>query len=79
MFEKRDLFRLCPPPPELSGRILFSPPDARAIFLYNDLLCNGTCFVTGGRITYWGGGTNEKDPKKDSKLLKSNSPTTPKK
>ena len=41
-----------PPPPQLSGRILFAPPDARAIFLHNDLLCNGTCSVIGGRITY---------------------------
>ena len=52
-----DLFRFCPPPPpQLSRRILFAPPDARAIFLHSDLLCNGTCSVTGGRITYWGGG-----------------------
>ena len=55
-----DLFRLCPPPPrpQLSGCILFAPsPDARAIFLHDDSLCNGTCSVTGG-----GGGTNGKDP-----------------
>ena len=47
--------------PQLSGRIFFAPPDASAIFLHGDLLCNGTCSVTGGRITYWGG-TNGKDP-----------------
>ena len=49
--EIADLFRLCPPP-ELSGCILFAPPDARAIFLHNDLLSNDTCSVTGERITY---------------------------
>ena len=51
-----DLFRLCPPPPpSLVGAYYLHPPDARAIFLHNGLLCNGTCSVTGGRITYWGG------------------------
>ena len=49
------------PPPQLSGRILFALPDARAIFLHSNLLCNGTCSVTGGCITYWGG-TIGKDP-----------------
>ena len=53
-----DLFRLCPPP-QLSGCILFAPPDARAIFLHNDLLCNDTCSVTGGSITYWGAQTEK--------------------
>ena len=38
------------------GAYYLHPPDARAIYLHNDLLCNGTCFATGGRITYWGGG-----------------------
>ena len=57
-----DLFRLCPPPPSLVGAYYLQPPDARAIFLHNDLLCNGTCSVTGGSLTYWGG-TNGKDPK----------------
>ena len=53
-------------PPSLVGAYYLHPPDARAIFLHNDLLCNGTCSVTGGRITYWGrgGGTNGKDPKR---------------
>ena len=55
-----DLFRLCPP--SLVGAYYLQPPDARAIFLHNDLLCNDTCSVTGGSITYWGG-TNGKDPK----------------
>ena len=50
-------------PPSLVGAYYLHPPDARAIFSYNDLLCNGTCSVTGGSITYWGGGTNGKDPK----------------
>ena len=62
-YQKSDLFRLCPPP-QLNGCILFAPPDARALFLHKDLLCNGTCSVTGGRITYGrGGSTNGKDPK----------------
>ena len=58
-----DLFRLpsSPPPPQLSGCIVFATPrpDARAIFLHNDLLCNGTCSVTGGggvHNVYGGGG-----------------------
>ena len=51
------------PPLQLSGGILLEPPHARAIFLHNDLLCNGTCSVSGGRITYRGGGTNGKDSK----------------
>ena len=53
-----DLFRLCPPP-SLVGAYYLHPPDARAIFLNNDLLCNSTCSVTGGRITY-GGAQTEK-------------------
>ena len=55
-----DLFRLCPP--SLVGAYYLQPPDARAIFLHNDSLCNDTCSVTGGSITYWGG-TNGKDPR----------------
>ena len=48
---------MCPPAPlQLRGAYYLRPPDARAIFLHNDLLCNW-----GGGITYWGG-TNEKDP-----------------
>ena len=43
-----------PPAPSLVGAYYLHPPDARAIFLHNDLLCNGTCSVTGG--------TNGKDP-----------------
>ena len=35
------------------------PPDARATFLHNDLLCNDTSFLTVLFITYWGNG---KDP-----------------
>ena len=43
-----------PPPPKLSGCILFAPPKARARFLHNDLLC-GTSSVTGaGCKTNWG-------------------------
>ena len=46
-------------PPKLIGRILFTPPDARAIFLHNDLLCNGKCSVTGWSITYCGAQTEK--------------------
>ena len=53
------IFSACAP--QLSRRILFAPPGARAIFLHSDLLCNSTCSVTGWRITYWGG-TKGKDP-----------------
>ena len=60
-----DLFRLCPPP-SLVGAFYLHTPDARAIFLYNDLLCNGTCSVTGGggahNVLVGGGSTNGKDP-----------------
>ena len=56
-----DLFRLCPP--SLVGAYYLQPPDARAIFLHNDLLCNDTCSVTGGGgHNVLGGGTNGKDP-----------------
>ena len=54
-----DLFRLCPPP-SLVGAYYLHPQDAREIFLHNDLQCNGMCSVTGGRITYWGGGGGHK-------------------
>ena len=72
-----DLFRLCPPP-SLVGAYYLQPPDARAIFLHNDLLCNDTCSVTGGSITYWGGGTNGKDPKYylNPSLIMNNFPLT---
>ena len=51
-----DLFCLCPP--SLVGAYYLHPPDARAIYLHSDLLCNGTCFVT-ERITYWGAQTEK--------------------
>ena len=50
---------------------MLAPPDARAIFLHKDLLCNGTCSVTGEHNLLGGGGggglgglgsTNGKDP-----------------
>ena len=47
-------------PPSLVGAYYSQPPDARAIFLHNDFLCNDTCSVTGGSITYWGGGHERK-------------------
>ena len=47
-------------PASLVGAYYLHPSGARAIFLHNDLLCNDTCSVTGGNITYWGG-TNGKD------------------
>ena len=55
-----DLFRLCP---QVSERTLFAPPDARAMFLHDDLHlpCNGTCSVTGGGALRTGS-TNGKDP-----------------
>ena len=57
-------FPFVPPPPSLVGAYYLHPPDARVITLHNDLLCKDMCSVTGGRITYWGGGggTNGKDP-----------------
>ena len=51
------IFSVCAP--QLRGRISFAPPDARAIFLHCDLLCNGTSSVSGGRITYWGAQTEK--------------------
>ena len=45
--EFRDLSICAPPPPSLVGIYYLHPPDARAIFLYNDLLCNGKCSVIG--------------------------------
>ena len=49
-----------PPPPRLVGAYYLHPPAARAILLHSNLLCNGTCSVTGGRITYWWGAPTEK-------------------
>ena len=51
-----------PPPPQRSRCILFAPPppDAHAIFLHNDLLCNGTCCVSRGFITFWRGGRHKR-------------------
>ena len=46
-------------PPSLVGAYYLYPPDARAIFLHSNLLCNGTCSVTAGRITYWGAQTEK--------------------
>ena len=43
------IFSVCDP--SLVGAYYLHPPDARAIFLHNNLLCNGTCSVTGA-ITY---------------------------
>ena len=37
------------PPLQLSGCILYAPPAAApAIFVHICLLCNGTCYITGG-------------------------------
>ena len=47
-------FLFASPLAQLSGCISLHPRDARAIFLLHDLQCNGTCFVTGGSITYGG-------------------------
>ena len=56
VFEEADLFRVSlPPPPSAKwAHIICTPPNARAIFLHDDLHCNGMCSVTGGRITCWG-------------------------
>ena len=32
---------------------LIAASDARAVVLHNNLLCNDTCSVIGGCITYW--------------------------
>ena len=50
-----------PPPPGLVGTYYLHPPDARAIFLHNDLLCNSTRSVTGGAYRTRGA-ANGKDP-----------------
>ena len=52
-----DFFRLCP---QLSGCILFAPPEARGIFYHNDLLCNDKRSVNGGCIAYCGRGHQQK-------------------
>ena len=47
------------------GAFYLHPLDAQAVFLHNDLLCNGTCSVTGNaHNVLWGAG-NGKDPAKD--------------
>ena len=50
--------------PQLSGCILFAPPNRTCHIIHNDLLCNVTCTVTGSalRTGGGGGGTNGKDP-----------------
>ena len=51
--KKRWIFSVCAPPPSLVSAYHLHPPDARAIFLHNDLTCKNTCSVWGS-ITYWG-------------------------
>ena len=48
-----DLFPFVPP--SLVGSYYLHPPNARAIFLHNDLSCNDTN-CNWGSTTYWGGG-----------------------
>ena len=48
------IFSVCAP--SLVGAYHLHTPEAGAIFLHGGLLCNSTCSVSGGRITYWGGG-----------------------
>ena len=55
------VFEHPPPPPRLVAAYYLHLPDARAIFLNKDLLCNRTCFVTKG-AKHTVGGTNGKDP-----------------
>ena len=57
-----DFFRLCPP--VLLVHTICTP-DARAIFLHNDLLCNGSCSVSGGGCTTYGGGGGHKRKRSD--------------
>ena len=47
-----DPFRLCTP--SFVGAKFLHPSDAHTIFLHNDLLCNSTCSLIRGSITYWG-------------------------
>ena len=64
-FEPTEKIKPDYPFPQLCGGILFVPPDARAIILHNDLLCNVVL------CNWWvhkildaaggGGGTNGKD------------------
>ena len=63
-----DFFHLCP---QLIGYILFDPPppEAGAIIFRDDLLCNGTCSVTGG-TKRTGGHKREKIPNFNAKLCK---------
>ena len=35
LFHLWDIFRLCPPPPQLLGCILFASPDTRVIYLHS--------------------------------------------
>ena len=58
LMEKTVCFRLCP---QVSGCKVFATPEALGIVFYKDVLCNGTCSLTGLCIKY--GGTNGKDPK----------------
>ena len=69
-FLKRWIFSVCNS--QLGGRILFAPPNMRVFLLHNDLLGNGTCSVTGGRISY-SVGTNGNKPKGNLKAIKINS------
>ena len=61
------------------GAYYLHPPDARAIFLHSDLLCNETCFVTGGSIKYWGrrGAQTEKIPDTLGKIFANQSHFSP--
>ena len=60
--ENLDFFCLCHPT-QLGGLILLGPPNARALFLHDHLLCNGLARVLCLRGAYRTGGTNGNDPK----------------
>ena len=50
--------------PILVGAYYLHPPEARAIFLHNDLPFDDTCPLIGGEHNVlWGGGTNGNDPR----------------
>ena len=60
-----------PPPPRIMGAYYLHHPNAHAIFLGNDLLCNDICSVTGavGRTGGRGGGQAQTEKSKNCIFL----------